>query len=111
MNDEVLLDNLQSHWLTIVDDGARGGEGEEALKERGLANSLITHNHQFGAVEGNWGILIQVKDVLDDLGSGLFSHFQGSEVRVVASSGRSLMCESILDGGRNGEYLEGRGRK
>jgi len=76
VNDEVLLDNLQSHWLTIVDDGARGGEGEEALKEGGLANFFITHNHQFGAVEGNRGIL-QVKDVLEDLGSWFFSHFQG----------------------------------
>jgi len=36
VNDEVLLDNLQFHWLTIVDDGARGGEGEEALKEEVL---------------------------------------------------------------------------
>ena len=36
---------------------------------------------------------------------------RGREVRVAASSGRSLMCESILDGGRNGEYHEGRGRK
>ena len=53
MNDEVLLDNLQSHWLTIVDDGTRGGEGEEALEEGGLANFFIPHNHQFGAVEGN----------------------------------------------------------
>ena len=61
MNDEVLLDNLQFHWLTIVDDGARGGEGEETLEEGGLANFLITHNH----------------DVLDDLGSRFFSHFQG----------------------------------
>ena len=77
MNDEVLLDNLQSHLLTIVDDGARGGEGEETLKEGGLANFFITHNHQFGAVEGNRGILLQVKDVLDDLSSWFFSHFQG----------------------------------
>ena len=77
MNDEVLPDNLQSHLLTIVDDGARGGEGEEALKEGGLANFFITHNHQFGAVEGNRGILFQVKDVLDDIGSWFFSHFQG----------------------------------
>ena len=76
MNDEVLLDNLQSHLLIIVGDGARGGDGEKALKEGGLANFLITHNHQFGAVEGN-GVLLQVKYVLDDLGSGLFSHFQG----------------------------------
>ena len=76
MNDEVLLDNLQFHWLTIVDDGARGGEGEEALKEGGLANFFVPHNHQFGAVEGN-RVLLQVKDVLDDLGSWLFSHFQG----------------------------------
>ena len=53
MNDEVLLDNLQPHLLTVVDDGARGGKGEQALKEGGLANFLITHNHQFGAVEGN----------------------------------------------------------
>jgi len=71
VNDEVLLDNLQSHFLIIVDDGARGGEGEEALEEGGLANFLIPHNHQFGAVEGNRGIL------LDDLGCWLFSHFQG----------------------------------
>ena len=77
MNDQVLLDNLQSHLLTIVDDRARGGEGEEALKEGGLANFFITHNHQFGAVEGNRGILLQVEDVLDDLGSWFFSHFQG----------------------------------
>ena len=76
MNDEVLLENLQSHLLTIVDDGPRGGEGEEALKEGGLANFLITHNHQFGAVEGN-RVLLQVKDVLDDLGSWFISHFQG----------------------------------
>ena len=76
MNEEVLLDNFQSHWPTIVDDGARGGEGEEALKNGGLANFLLPHNHQFGAVEGN-RVLLQVKDVLDDLGSGLFSHFQG----------------------------------
>ena len=76
LNDEVLLDNLQSHLLTIVDDGARGGEGEEALKEGGLANFLIPHNHQFGAVEGN-RVLIQVEDVLDDLSSWFFSHFQG----------------------------------
>ena len=59
-----------------MDDGARGGEGEEALKEGSLANFLIPHNHQFGAVEGNRGILLQVKDVLDDLGSWFFSHFQ-----------------------------------
>ena len=77
MNDEILLDNLQSHLLTIVDDTASGGEGEEALKEGGLANFLIPHNHQLGAVEGNWGILLQVKDVLDDLGSWFFSHLQG----------------------------------
>ena len=77
VNDEVLLDNLQSHLLTIVDNSTRGGEGEEALKEGGLANFLIPHHHQFGAVEGNRGILLQVKDVLDDLGSWLFSHFQG----------------------------------
>src|SRR5271156_6113289 len=77
LNDEVLLDNLQSHLLTIVVDGARGGEGEEALKEGGLANFLIPHNHQFGAVEGNRWMLLQVKDVLDDLVSGLFCHFQG----------------------------------
>ena len=76
MNDEVLFDNLQSHLLTIVDDGARGGEGEEALEEGGLANFLIPNNHQFGAVEGN-GVLFQVKDVLDDLGSWFFSHLQG----------------------------------
>ena len=76
MNEEVLLDNFQSHLLTIVDDGATRGEGEEALKNGGLANFLIPHNHQFGAVEGN-RVLLQVKDVLDDLGSGLFSHFQG----------------------------------
>jgi len=57
VNNEVLFDNLQSHLLTIVDDGATGGEGEEALKEGGLANFLITHNQQFGAVEGNRGIL------------------------------------------------------
>ena len=76
MNDEVLLGNLQSHLLTIVDDGARGGEGEKALEEGGLANFLISHNHQFGAVEGN-RVLLQVKDVLDDLGSWFFSHFQG----------------------------------
>ena len=56
MNDEVLFDNLQSHLLTIVDDGTSGGEGEEALKEGGLANFLIPHNHQLGAVEGNWAI-------------------------------------------------------
>ena len=36
---------------------------------------------------------------------------RGREVRVAASSGRSLMCESILDGGRNGEYHAGRGIK
>ena len=77
MNDEVLLGNLQSHLLTIVDDGASGGEREEALEEGGLANLLIPDNHQFGAVEGNRGILLQVKDVLDDLGSWFFSHFQG----------------------------------
>ena len=53
MNGKVLLDNLQSHSLTIVGDRTRGGEGEEALEEGGLANFLITHNHQFGAVEGN----------------------------------------------------------
>ena len=76
MNDEVLLDNLQFHLLTIVDDGARGGEGEETLKEGGLANFFVPHNHQFGAVEGN-RVLLQVKDVLDDLGSWFFSHFQG----------------------------------
>ena len=76
MNDEVFLDNLQSHLLTIMDDGVTGGEGEEALEEGGLANFLVPHNHQFGAVEGNRGIL-QVKDVLDDLGSWFFSHFQG----------------------------------
>jgi len=64
--------------LTIVDDGATGGEGEEALKEGGLANFLITHNHQFGAVEGN-RVLLQVKDVLDEIGGLIFfsSHFQG----------------------------------
>ena len=77
MNDEVLLDNLQSHWLTIVNDGARGGEGEEALKEGGLANFLKPNNHQFGTVEGHRSILLQVKDVLDDLSSWFFSHFQG----------------------------------
>jgi len=77
VKEEVLLDNLQSHLLTIVDDGARGDKGEEALKEGGLANFFIPHNHQFGAVEGNRRILIQVKYVLDDLGSWLFSHFQG----------------------------------
>ena len=76
MNEEVLLDNFQFHLLTIVDDGARGGEGEEALKNGGLANFLIPHNHQFGAVEGN-RVLLQVKDVLDDLGSRFTSHFQG----------------------------------
>ena len=53
MNDEILLDNLQSHLLTIVDDGATRGEGEEALQQGGLANFLIPHNHQFGAVEGH----------------------------------------------------------
>ena len=58
MNDEVLLENLQSHFLTTVDDGERGGEGEETLEERGLANSLITHNHPFGAMEGNRRILL-----------------------------------------------------
>jgi len=77
VNDEILLDNLQSHLLTIVDDTASGGEGEEALKEGGLANFLIPHSHQLGAVEGNRGTLFQVKDVLDDLGSWFFSHFQG----------------------------------
>jgi len=77
VNDEVLLDNLQSHFLIIVDDGARGGEGEEALEEGGLANFLIPHNHQFGAVEGDRGSLLQVKDVLDDLEGWFFSHFQG----------------------------------
>ena len=77
MNNEVLFDNLQSHLLTIVDDGARGGEGEEALEEGGLANSLIPHNHQFGAMEGNRRILLQVEDVLHDLVSWFFSHFQG----------------------------------
>ena len=77
MNDEFLLDNLQFDLLTIVDDGTRGGEGEEALEEGGLANFFVPHNHQFGAVEGNWGTLLQVKDVLDDLGGGFFSHFQG----------------------------------
>ena len=76
MNNEILFDNLQSHLLTIVDDGATGGEGGEALKEGGLANFLIPHNHQLGAVEGNWDIL-QVKDVLDDLESWFLSHFQG----------------------------------
>jgi len=30
---------------------------------------------------------------------------------VAASSGRSLICESILEGGRNGEYHEGREKK
>ena len=45
MNDEVLLDNLQFHLLTIVDDGASGGEREEALEEGGLANFLIPHNY------------------------------------------------------------------
>ena len=60
-----------------MDDGTRGGEGEEALEEGGLANFFITHNHQFGGVEGNRGILLQAKDVLDDLGSWFFSHFQG----------------------------------
>jgi len=53
MNDKVLFDNLQSHLLTIVDDGARGGEGEEALEEGGLANFFVPHNHQLSAVEGN----------------------------------------------------------
>jgi len=62
--------------LTIADDGARDGEGKKALKEGGLANFLRTHNHQFGTVEGN-RVLLQVKDVLDDLGSWFFSHFQG----------------------------------
>ena len=59
-----------------MDDRERGGEGEEALKKGGLANFLIPHNHQFGAVEGNWGIL-QVKDVLNDLGKWFFSQFHG----------------------------------
>ena len=77
MNNEVFFDNLQPQLLTIVDDGARSGEGEEALEEGGLANFLIPHNHQFGAVEGDRGSLLQVKDVLDDLGCWLFSHFQG----------------------------------
>ena len=36
---------------------------------------------------------------------------RGSVVRVAASSGRSLICESILEGGRNGEYHEGRDKK
>jgi len=36
---------------------------------------------------------------------------RGREARVAASSGRSLICESIIDGGRNGEYHEGKGRK
>jgi len=76
VNDEVPLNNLQSHLLAIVDDGARGGEGEEALKEGGLANFLVLHNNQFDAVEGNWGILLQVKDVLNDLSDWFFSHFQ-----------------------------------
>ena len=57
MNDEVPLNNLQSHLLTIVDDGETRGEGEEALKEGGLADFFIPNNHQFGAVEGNRGIL------------------------------------------------------
>ena len=30
---------------------------------------------------------------------------------MAASSGRSLICESILDGRRNGEYHEGREKK
>jgi len=30
---------------------------------------------------------------------------------MAASSGSSLRCESILEGGRNGEYHEGRGIK
>jgi len=75
MNDEVILDNLQSHLLTIVDDGARGGEGEEALEEGGLANFFIPHNHQLGAVEGDRDSLLQVKDVLDDFGGLFFSYF------------------------------------
>ena len=33
---------------------------------------------------------------------------RGRVVRVAASSGRSLICESILDGGRNGKYREGK---
>ena len=36
---------------------------------------------------------------------------RGSVVRVAASSGRSLICESILDGRRNGEYHEEREKK
>jgi len=34
---------------------------------------------------------------------------KGREGRVAASSGRSLICESILEGGRNDDYHEGRG--
>ena len=76
MNGKVLLDNLQSHSLTIVGDRTRGGEGEEALEEGGLANLLIANDHQLGTVEGNWGIL-EIKDVLDDLSSWFLSYFQG----------------------------------
>jgi len=36
---------------------------------------------------------------------------RGREVSVAASSVWSLICESILVGGRNGEYYEGRGEK
>jgi len=53
MNDEILLDNLQPHLYVIVDDWSRSGKGEEALEEGGLANLLISNNHQFGAMEGN----------------------------------------------------------
>ena len=36
---------------------------------------------------------------------------KGRVMRMAASSGSSLRCESILEGGRNGEYHEGREKK
>ena len=47
--------------------------------------------------------------MISEAGLSLIS--KGRVVRVAASSGRSLICESILDGRRNGEYHEGREKK
>ena len=47
--------------------------------------------------------------MISEAGLSLIS--KGRVVRVAASSGRSLICESILEGGRNGEYHEGREKK
>jgi len=42
------------------------------------------------------------------LAAGFSLISRGRVVRVAASSGRSVTCESILDGGRNGEYHKGK---